>query len=64
MMNKAVVLISEALTGMGRAAAVAFTTKGAKLVVAGRRDAAGFINADIRKEDCLRALVDRTQHLF
>jgi pimeloyl-ACP methyl ester carboxylesterase len=34
-MNKPVVLITGALTGIGRAAAVAFAEKGAKLVVAG-----------------------------
>ena len=40
-MNKQVVLITGALTGIGRAAAVAFAKKGAKVVVAGRRDEAG-----------------------
>src|SRR5207244_8326681 len=74
-MNKPVVLITGALTGIGRAAAVAFAKKGAKVVVAGRRDEAGkalvkelrsfgsdeaeFINADVRKEDDVRALVDK-----
>jgi NAD(P)-dependent dehydrogenase (short-subunit alcohol dehydrogenase family) len=63
-MNKSVVLITGALTGIGRAAAVAFAKKGAKVVVAGRRDEAGqalvselrsfgseaeFINADVRR---------------
>src|ERR1700678_1326017 len=74
-MNKQVVLITGALTGIGRAAAVAFAKKGAKVVVAGRRDEAGkalaeelrsfgseaeFINADVRKENDVRALVDQT----
>jgi NAD(P)-dependent dehydrogenase (short-subunit alcohol dehydrogenase family) len=74
-MNKPVVLITGALTGIGRAAAVAFAKKGAKVVVAGRRDEAGqvlvkelrslgseaeFINADVRKEDDVRAMVDKT----
>ena len=66
-------------TGIGRAAAVAFAKKGAKVVVAGRRDEAGkalvkelrsfgseaeFINADVRKEDDVRALVDKTVARF
>jgi NAD(P)-dependent dehydrogenase (short-subunit alcohol dehydrogenase family) len=78
-MNKPVVLITGGLTGIGRAAAVAFAKKGAKLVVAGRRDEAGqalvkelrsfgseaeFINADVRKEDEVRALVDKTVARF
>jgi NAD(P)-dependent dehydrogenase (short-subunit alcohol dehydrogenase family) len=78
-MNNPVVLITGALTGIGRAAAVAFARKGAKLVVSGRRDEAGkalakelrslgseaeFINADVRKEDDVRALVDKTVARF
>src|SRR6202795_3233049 len=74
-MSNPVVLITGALTGIGRAAAVAFAKKGAKVVVAGRRDEAGkalakelrsfgseaeFINADVRKEDDIRAMVDKT----
>jgi NAD(P)-dependent dehydrogenase (short-subunit alcohol dehydrogenase family) len=66
-----VVLITGGLTGIGRAAAVAFARKGAKLVVAGRRDEAGkalveevrsfgseaeFINADGRTEAVLEKL--------
>src|ERR1700745_2275526 len=78
-MHTQVVLITGALTGIGRAAAVAFAEKGAKVVVAGRRDEAGnalaqelrslaseaeLINADVRKEDDVRALVDRTVSRF
>jgi NAD(P)-dependent dehydrogenase (short-subunit alcohol dehydrogenase family) len=78
-MSNPVVLITGALTGIGRAAAFAFAKKGAKVVVAGRRDEAGkalvkelrsfgseaeFINADVRKEDDVRALVDKTVARF
>jgi NAD(P)-dependent dehydrogenase (short-subunit alcohol dehydrogenase family) len=78
-MSNPVVLITGALTGIGRAAAVAFAKKGAKVVVAGRRDEAGkalvkelrslgseaeFINADVRKEDEVRDLVDKTVARF
>jgi NAD(P)-dependent dehydrogenase (short-subunit alcohol dehydrogenase family) len=78
-MSNPVVLITGALTGIGRAAALAFAKKGAKVVVAGRRDEAGkalakelrsfgseaeFINADVRKEDDVRALVDKTVARF
>src|SRR5258706_13310846 len=78
-MDKPVVLITGGLTGIGRAAALAFAQKGAKVVVAGRRDEAGkalvkelrslgseaeFINADVRKEDDVRAMVDKTVARF
>jgi NAD(P)-dependent dehydrogenase (short-subunit alcohol dehydrogenase family) len=78
-MSNPVVLITGGLSGIGRAAAVAFAKKGAKVVVAGRRDDAGkalvkqlrslgseaeFINADVRKEDDVRALIDKTVARF
>src|SRR5258706_700845 len=78
-MEKPVVLITGGLTGIGRAAAVAFARKGANVVVAGRRDEVGkalvkelrsfgseaeFVNADVRKEDDVRALVDKTVARF
>ncbi|MDX6331472.1 MAG: hypothetical protein QOI83_3855 [Streptomycetaceae bacterium] len=40
-MHKPVVLITGALTGIGRAAAVAFAQEEANVVVTGRRDQAG-----------------------
>jgi len=40
-MNKPVVLITGALTGIGRATAVAFAGIGARLVVSGRRPTEG-----------------------
>ena len=78
-MDNRVVLITGALTGIGRAAAVAFAKKGANVVVTGRRDEAGtalaeelrslgseaeFINADVRHEDDVRALLDKTVARF
>ncbi|MFF5303439.1 SDR family NAD(P)-dependent oxidoreductase [Streptomyces sp. NPDC013161] len=78
-MDNPVVLITGALTGIGRAAAVAFAKQGANVVVTGRRDEAGkalveelrglgswaeFINADVRDEDDVRAMVDETVTRF
>ena len=40
-MSNPVVLVTGGLSGIGRAAAIAFAKKGAKVVVAGRRDDAG-----------------------
>ena len=78
-MNTQVVLVTGGLSGIGRAAAVAFAKKGAQMVVGGRRDDAGqelvkelrsfnseaeFVLADVRKEDDVRALVDKTVARF
>jgi NAD(P)-dependent dehydrogenase (short-subunit alcohol dehydrogenase family) len=78
-MSTSVVLITGALTGIGRATAVAFAKEGARIVVAGRRDAEGkaleaelrglgaeasFIKADVRHDDEVRDLVDQTVARF
>jgi NAD(P)-dependent dehydrogenase (short-subunit alcohol dehydrogenase family) len=77
-LDKPVVVITEALTGTGRAAA-AFAEKGANVVVAGQRDEAGkasadelrslgseaaFNRADARNEDHVRALVNEAVTRF
>ncbi len=69
------VLITGGLTGIGRSTAIAFARQGAMVTVAGRREEAGaelvkhlrtfgseaeFINADVRKEDDVRMMVDKT----
>ena len=78
-MNKPVILITGALTGIGRATAVAFAKNGARLVVSGRRQAEGkaleaelqqlgaeavFIRADVRHDDEVRNLVDQAVARF
>ena len=78
-MNTPVVLITGALTGIGRATAVAFAREGARVVVSGRRDDAGhalarqlrelgaeaeFVHADVREDDNVRGLVDKTVAKF
>src|SRR5205807_5690384 len=74
-MNKPVVLITGALTGIGRATALAFAKDGARVVVSGRREAEGkaleaelrrlgaeaaFIQADVRRDDEVNNLVEET----
>jgi NAD(P)-dependent dehydrogenase (short-subunit alcohol dehydrogenase family) len=78
-MTAPVVLITGALTGIGRATALAFARDGARIVVSGRRDEAGhaltqelrslgveaeFVRADVRHEDDVRNLVDKTVARF
>jgi NAD(P)-dependent dehydrogenase (short-subunit alcohol dehydrogenase family) len=78
-MNSPVVVITGALAGIGRSTALAFARQGARLVVSGRRDDAGqallaelralgaeaeFIRADVRSDDELRDLIDRTVARF
>ena len=77
-MSTPVVLITGALTGIGRAAALAFAIS-ATVLVSGRREAEGkalesklrglgaeaaFILADVRHEDHVRSLVDQTVARF
>jgi NAD(P)-dependent dehydrogenase (short-subunit alcohol dehydrogenase family) len=74
-----VVLITGALTGIGRATAIAFANEGARLVVSGRREeegqklvaelrklgsAAEFVRADVRREEDVRNLVEQTVKRF
>jgi NAD(P)-dependent dehydrogenase (short-subunit alcohol dehydrogenase family) len=68
-----VVLVTGGATGIGRAASLAYAEQGAKVVIAGRREAVGrdvvneirakggeavFVRADVTKEADVRALLD------
>ena len=78
-MNEHVVLITGALTGIGRATALAFADQGDRIVIAGRHQDAGealvselraknaeaeFLSADVRHEEDVLTLVDRTVARF
>jgi NAD(P)-dependent dehydrogenase (short-subunit alcohol dehydrogenase family) len=78
-MDSPVVLITGALTGIGRATAIAFAHAGARIVVSGRRDEAGqslvgelreigveaeYWRADVRHEDDVRDLVNKAVTRF
>jgi NAD(P)-dependent dehydrogenase (short-subunit alcohol dehydrogenase family) len=78
-MRPPVILITGALTGIGRATALAFAKEGATVVVSGRREAEGkalenelrglgakaaFILADVRHEDDVHNLVEQTVARF
>ena len=78
-LSGAVVLITGALTGIGRATALAFAKEGSRVVVSGRRQQEGldfaaelrdmgaeaaFIYADVRHEDDVKNLIGRTVERF
>jgi len=78
-MRSQVVLITGALTGIGRATAVLFAQEGARVVVSGRRDQEGqelaaelqalgaealFVRSDVRHDDDVRDLVDKAVARF
>jgi len=78
-MEQPVVLITGALTGIGRAAAFAFAEMGSRIVVSGRHEDPGqalaaelralgseaeFVRADVRHEDDVRHLIDHTVERF
>jgi len=73
-MSLPVVLITGALTGIGRATALAFAQDGARVVISGRHDDEGqklanelrtsgteseFVRTDVRHEDEVKSLVDK-----
>src|ERR1700719_196960 len=77
--NTATVLITGALTGIGRATALAFAQEGARVVVSGRHEDEGlklatelrkfgteaeFVRTDVRHEEEVHNLVDRTVARF
>jgi NAD(P)-dependent dehydrogenase (short-subunit alcohol dehydrogenase family) len=78
-MSSPVVLITGALTGIGRATALAFAREGARVVVSGRHDEEGkklateirklgseaeFVREDVRHEEEVRKLIDKTVEQF
>src|ERR1700741_1765304 len=79
MTDSKTVLVTGALTGIGRAAALAFARNGNRIVVSGRHQDAGealvaelreqgadaeFIRADVRHDDEVRDLIDQTVARF
>jgi NAD(P)-dependent dehydrogenase (short-subunit alcohol dehydrogenase family) len=78
-MSSPVVLITGALTGIGRATALSFAREGARVVVSGRHEEEGkklaaemrklgaeaeFVRADVRHEEEVRKLIDKTVERF
>src|SRR5580704_8362945 len=74
-----VVLITGALTGIGRATALAYANEGACVVISGRREEEGkklvaelrktgaeaeFVRSDVRREEDVRNLIDKTVERF
>jgi NAD(P)-dependent dehydrogenase (short-subunit alcohol dehydrogenase family) len=78
-MTTPVVLVTGALTGIGRATALAYAREGARVVISGRRDDEGqklaaelqklgaeaeFLRSDVRHEDDVRSLIYKTVARF
>src|SRR5207244_10936945 len=78
-MTTPVVVSTGALTGIGRATALAFAREGARIVISGRHEEEGqklvgelgklgaeaeFVRSDVRHEDDVRSLVDKTVARF
>jgi NAD(P)-dependent dehydrogenase (short-subunit alcohol dehydrogenase family) len=78
-MKGLVVLVTGALAGIGRATALAFAREGANVVISGRREEEGrkllaeiralgveaeYVRTDVRYEDEVRSLIDRTVARF
>lgn len=78
-MSISVVLVTGALTGIGRATAIAFAEEGARIVISGRHDAEGqalvvelrkigqeaeFVRADVGREEEVRNLIDKVVARF
>src|SRR5262249_32029712 len=78
-MNSQVALFTGALTGIGRATALAFACNGARIIISGRHEAEGlalaeeirtqgaeaaFVRADVRRDEDVAALVDGAVQRF
>jgi NAD(P)-dependent dehydrogenase (short-subunit alcohol dehydrogenase family) len=78
-MDKKIILVTGGISGIGRAAALAFARQGDTVVVAGRREAEGkalevelrsfggealFVRTDVRQDAEIAALVDQTVARF